>query len=406
MAWKIDALQKAREVVRRKAPYFTSGIYRLQPVRRDGLGTLAVDDSNRLYYDPQALSNEPLSEVSAMLVHELLHLLDRHSNRAQVMNVNTAEKAALWNVAADVALYQLMRAGGWSIKNHLRPSHFKLPANKTVEFYYQELQQLDEPPGPQDAPQPGKGRSGSCASGRQEPWEDEPTGSHDDQQVQRDLLRQMIAQAMELYQRAAGQMPGAYQRLFEDLLERPSIPWQRVLAGMVRGGLIVSGKRDFSRQRPSRRQQVTPDILRPALVQELPRVAVVIDTSGSMQDDDLTQALVEVKGIMRLLVGRDTVTVIACDSSAEPVQAVWKAEQVVLAGGGGTDMGPGLSAAAKLRQAPSVVVVITDGYVCAGWPAQNPVGCPVIVLLVGAHAGLESVPTWARGLTIDSERDE
>lgn len=397
-AWKINALQKAREVVRRKAPYFTTALYRLRPVQRDGLETLAVDDSGRLYYDEQALANEPLIDVAAMLVHELLHLLDRHGERAQMMGVSTKEDAALWNVAADVALYQLMRSGGWPVKGHLRPSYFGLPTNKPVEFYYQELQRLDDPPDVPDKPAPGKGRSGSCATGRQEPWEDEPTTSHDDRQVQRDLLRQMVAQAMELHQRAAGHLPGGYHLLFDDLHKRHKVPWQRVLAGMVRGGLVVAGKCDFSYQRPNRRQQVTPGILRPALIQELPNVAVIIDTSGSMESDELAQALVEVRAIVRMLVGRDSVTVISCDTSVESVQKVWKAEQIVLVGGGGTDMRPGLVAATELRPIPSVVVVITDGHVWEGWPKNKPIDCAVIVLLVGDHAGPESVPQWARVL--------
>ena len=99
----------------------------------------------------------------------------------------------------------------------------------------------------------------------------------------------------------------------------------------------------------------------PALRRPVPEVAVVCDTSGSMSEDLLAAALAEVEGLLQALGLARQLRVLACDTAAAPAQRVTSARQVELAGGGGTDMGAGIAAAAALRPRPAVTVVLTDG---------------------------------------------
>ena len=80
---------------------------------------------------------------------------------------------------------------------------------------------------------------------------------------------------------------------------------------------------------------------------------------------------------------------------------VARGSDVVLAGGGGTDMGVGIRAAARLRPRPQVVVVLTDGG--TPWPASPPPGISVVVGLIGRHNRdvRGSVPHWARAVVIE-----
>ena len=66
-----------------------------------------------------------------------------------------------------------------------------------------------------------------------------------------------------------------------------------------------------------------------------------------------------------------------------------------LVGGGGTDMGAGLAAAARLRPRPQLVVVLTDGY--TPWPARKPSGIAVVIGLIGES---DAAPSWARAVRI------
>ena len=109
---------------------------------------------------------------------------------------------------------------------------------------------------------------------------------------------------------------------------------------------------DYSYRRPSRRSTVAGDVVLPALRRPVPEIAVVCDTSGSMTEDLLAMVLAEVEGLLRALGLARQVRVLACDSAVAPAQRVSSARQVQLIGGGGTNMGAGITAAVALRPRP------------------------------------------------------
>jgi predicted metal-dependent peptidase len=133
-------------------------------------------------------------------------------------------------------------------------------------------------------------------------------------------------------------------------------------------------------------------------------VAVVIDTSGSVSDGELGAALAETAGVIRAAGGRK-VTVYSCDSAVQTVQQVASVREIVLAGGGGTDLRQGMRRALAARPAPDVLVVLTDGG--TGWPQTQP-QVPVIVGLFGPEPFLDDEgrwrparpPEWARAVRI------
>jgi predicted metal-dependent peptidase len=117
---------------------------------------------------------------------------------------------------------------------------------------------------------------------------------------------------------------------------------------------------------------------------------VVIDTSGSMGDDDLTAALAEVTGVLRGVgVHGNRVTVLSCDADVHAVRRVTSIEQVELLGGGGTDMRVGIDAALTGPEPPNVVIVLTDGH--TPWPDTAP-PCRIIAGLVGEAPPIP--PPW------------
>ncbi len=103
----------------------------------------------------------------------------------------------------------------------------------------------------------------------------------------------------------------------------------------------------------------------------------------------------EVDGALRGLgVTGSSVTVLACDAAVHTVTRVRKARDTALAGGGGTDMRAGITAAAALRPRPDVIVVFTDGY--TPWPDQGPPGSAVVAAVLGRPEHiLPPSPDWA-----------
>jgi len=175
---------------------------------------------------------------------------------------------------------------------------------------------------------------------------------------------------------------------------------RRELRGAV---AAVAGNVDYTYRRLSRRSSgaaALPRAVLPALHRPLPTVAVVCDTSGSMGEDELATALAEVEALLARAGLRSTgVTVLSVDTEVHARSRVRRAGQVVLAGGGGTDMGAGLTAAAALRPRPDVVVVLTDGW--TPWPDTPPRDLRVIVGLIGSDPEHVDVPPWARTVVIE-----
>jgi predicted metal-dependent peptidase len=236
---------------------------------------------------------------------------------------------------------------------------------------------------------------GSGAHGVKESWElpddsDTPGLS----QAEADLVRRRVAEEIVKHESSngIGSVPGGLKRFAESILT-PKIDWQLRLGGLIQASLAdTMGKTNYTWSRPSRRASVVAPAVIPSLRAKVPNAAVVVDTSGSMGDDMLSQAVGEISGILQSSGGR--ATIIATDSDVHAVESVTTASLVPLEGGGGTDMGVGLDAAGKLSPPPDIVIVITDGY--TPWPTKSPLDCPVVVATFG-----DPGPSWAETVTIE-----
>jgi hypothetical protein len=113
------------------------------------------------------------------------------------------------------------------------------------------------------------------------------------------------------------------------------------------------------------------------------RIACVIDTSGSIKDYQLSQALHEVWRLAYEF--RAQVTVIPCDSEPkEPISLLSRRDWDALVrrglpGGGGTDMEAGLKAALDLSPRPNLILIFTDGH--TPYPEKVPKEVPVLWII-------------------------
>jgi predicted metal-dependent peptidase len=170
------------------------------------------------------------------------------------------------------------------------------------------------------------------------------------------------------------------------------LDWRRLLAAKVRSSTAatVAGAADYSYAHPPRRR--VPRVVLPSLRRPLPRVAVIVDTSGSVDDDLLGLAWTEVHGCLRSLgVRRDLLTVYAADTVVHCLSGPLR-RQATLTGGGGTDMAAAIEAVLAVRPAPDLAVVITDGL--TPWPLTRP-RRDVIVALLPSPLPRPKPPAWA-----------
>jgi len=164
----------------------------------------------------------------------------------------------------------------------------------------------------------------------------------------------------------AGLLPVGWERWVGKKL-RPVVDWKKVLRHRVSRAInhSVGARIDYSFSRPSRRQSVYQPLIPPSLSGDLTgQIACVVDTSGSIDDVQLTRILSEVCGILEVF--NTPVTIIPCDAKAyAPIlltRSTNLAQITSMPGGGGTNMIRGIEAALALKPTPDVVVVLTDGY--------------------------------------------
>ena len=391
----------------RAAPYLAHAVLALRPVLAPeilppgaDLTAFPVDQGWNLYLDPAVLAAASPAEVGFWHLHHATHLLRRHHARTPAIAAGSATRTRpqqWWNQACDAEtnddlLPSLVEANLQVPARALQPRDLGQPEGQLAEAYFRHQFDVDvEPPEP-------VADCGSGVDGRLRTWDcrDAALTVLEQQLLIGDVARRIREAALQV-----GSTAGGWRRWADEILD-PVVDWRRQLAAAIRRGrTLISGRVDYSYSRPSRRASATPDVILPVLRRPVPLIAVVIDTSGSMTGSLLGQALGELAGLLLAAgvhSGRDSIRLIACDAEAAEAQRVLDVRDVQLTGGGGTDMGSGLSAAAALRPPPDIVVVLTDGH--TPWPAESPGPFHSIVVLLDRTG---TTPPWATRILVECE---
>lgn len=455
----VDLVSQFRMMVYDHAPYLAPYVYSLTPVERRGLGTMAVDKSGKLYYDPEFCESITLEQGGYVVLHEGWHIVLRHCHRASAIigDKPTAQAHRNLNIAMDIVCWELMEAiahlappGGvtypeakkkwpkiernmtvealFSIINETEPQP---PANPKQPQGKQESEDSDGGSEPQDSdgsdqesseggeegqesdgPAGGQGEGpvkddgfkliggGSAADGQPREYE-EPADPNWDAFVEDGLLEQVEKKIEELEEdrdwiRSRGSIPTELKRIIKSKLRPQPNPWDRLRATVAKAAANHRGAPDYTYKRPNRRQQDLAIRLK-GQQKYNPKAVVVIDTSGSMTKDCLAKALVVIKQGLKAI---GTVPVITCDAKVQQDKVLTRVhDDFELVGGGGTDMRIPLAYSEK-KYKPDVTVLVTD--TATPWPSEKLKG----QLIVAATQDGE-VPSWATKVRIpDSPNKE
>src|SRR5207302_1656258 len=153
----------------------------------------------------------------------------------------------------------------------------------------------------------------------------------------------------------------------------PKVDYMATIRQTVRRALRDStlGRYDRTYLRPHRRQACYGEFIMASFYQPRPRPGFLIDTSSSMDDSQLARAVTELGGLTRQLGYGADVVVACCDAAVHNVRTVFRAAQVELYGGGGTDMGAGLRAFIARKKDPiDLLVIVSDCH--TEWPTETP----------------------------------
>ena len=318
--------------------------------------TLATDGTN-LVVNTDYFEALPLSRAVTALKHEALHVALMHPFR------RGARQHKRWNQAGDYVINgKLEDEGGDLGDDWLLSPGFKGMSSEQV---YSQL--------PDDPPNGGGGGGGEGTPDKNDNPDNDVLEAPDKSEAAEAQARATVAKAINVA-KAMGKMPGDLKEILDDILN-PKVDWKDVL----RRFMNEVNKSDYSFARPNRRM-ISQGYYLPTRhgMDSMRDIAVVIDTSGSMGDEELKQMFGEVCGAVEdCCPGR--VTVVYCDArvnhvdqfadtpTADDVRA--SAKRV---GGGGTDLTRALDWIDENIETPAAVLVMTDGYTPFGGERQYP----------------------------------
>jgi len=243
-----------------------------------------------------------------------------------------------------------------------------------------------------------EGDGGGSGGGEGEGFDDHDWESGDAMsQEEIEQIGKDINQAIRQGQLMAGKLGGNKSRELGALME-PKVDWREQLREFVSSTAV--GKDISTWQRVSRRW-LQHDMYMPSTITEnVGRIVVAIDTSGSIGTAELSKFLSEVQGIC-INTKPEKVDLLYWDTEVA-AHEVYTQEQLDKltsstkpAGGGGTDVACVSKYLKDNQIRPECVIVLTDGYIYGDWGTWN---APVLWTIVG---GNKVVPPMGTTIHLD-----
>lgn len=383
-----DKIMKAKVGIILTQPFFATLMLRRQFIADDTIET-ANTNGKDIRYNPTWVDSLPTDQLQGVICHELLHSTLMHHLRREGRDIRD------WNKACDYALNPVlldsgMRLPEWALvedrfRNMSAESIYKVLAGEKQEDNPNQPQPQGNNQDGQQQPDNGQGND----PGRMGGVEDAPVHSQAEMVEAEAQAKQELAQAIQVAKQQ-GKLPGGIERLVEEIMQ-PKVAWQEVLARFL--DEVV--KNDYSFSKPNPRYIGSGFILPSLHNVEMGEIVLMVDTSGSIDEELLDTFAGEMQDIVSTF--NATIRVLYVDSEFQGEQLIEPDDVFKLEpkGGGGTDFKPGFKYIEEQGITPKAVVYFTDGY-CSSFPDEP--DCP---LLWGVYNNTNFSPTFGETIYIN-----
>ena len=291
-----------------------------------------------------------MTERVAVIKHETLHIIFKHLFRMKTKSYDNQ----LFNIAADIVVNQLIAP--WKLPDSAVTletfPELKLPKDKSVEWYYENL----------------KKKASKDPEYKKRLIEISEQGTHSDHkmwgenenfsmEVVETEVDRMIIQAKDRTPRKDhGTIPLGIKSLIQSIIEKrnPQIDWKRALklfSSTSRRTRVYHTMKRFSKRFGTR-----PGIK----IKRFQKLAVAIDTSGSINIDDFNTFFSEIHSMWKF--GAE-VHVLECDADVQKKYSYRGRTPEFVHGGGGTSFDPVFEHIRSNRfERYDGCIYLTDGY--------------------------------------------
>jgi len=375
-----------------------SGVFMVGKVEVSDVIPTACTNGKDVVYGRAFVDGLNDKELAFLVLHEAMHKAYRH---LMVWQKIAKENPLLANLAMDYVI-------NLQLVDYNKPDVIQMPRDKdgnlmgaldekyrgmdTKQVYDLLKQEMENQPESGDGDGDGQGGQGDGKSKclDDHDWENAQEMSEEE----KEKLAGEIDQALREGAMLAGKMNGNLSKEMDELLH-PKVDWKEALREFIKTAMMGN---DRSTWRKPHKRYIGMNIVMPSYHSEkIGRIAVGVDTSGSIGSAELSQFLGEVKSICDE-VKPEGIDLLYWDSRVAKHEVYNGNEVETLtdatkpAGGGGTEPGCVPQYMTKNNLIPECTVMLTDGYFfgdgCGDWSGVN---SPVLWCVKGNKSFVPSV---------------
>ncbi len=372
-------ITRARTDLIFKHPFFATIAFKLQMLKKDDAWFEARNapcksmctDGLNIYYYEDFVKKLTIEEAITIIAHEVLHVVNLHHLRRQ-------DRDPLgFNIACDLAINPVLKEAEFEMPKDICIDLTKYPDNSAEEIYNLLPKQFVKHIEVNGCFGGGVIDYGTGLEGNEKGNKscDELGIASADEHSQE--LKLSIKAAAQIAKQE-GKLPGSLDRLIDRILDSV-IPWAQLLTRFM----TENARNDYNWQRPNKNYAHLGLYMPEVYSTELKSPLMIIDTSGSVSDEEMNMAASEIHSILSQF--QTTLHVFYVDTILQHQEEFTSNEPIHLnaKGGGGTNFSPGFNELKKNYYDISCVLYITDGY-SSDYPNEAP-DVPVLWILNCEH---------------------
>lgn len=342
----------------------------------------AYTDQKRIVFDPEFADRLSDDEVKFIMLHELFHCVLTHCSRAK------GKISLIYNIACDIVVNSI-------ILDMLDLDDIVIDGNKAMHFA------LDDSEGKEHTADEIYQMLIKLSEEKVKDIYGDGIDSHivwaelDPSSKQNEIWRTHIKSASKAC--SIDGLPLSLKRYVKDISHNPKCNWKQLLHDFIQ-----FDRSDYTYTTPDKRF-AGGDMIMPSFQEEIDgtrvrRLWAVVDTSGSISDATLTDAMNEIYGALTQVDLEGWVSFFDTDiSEPVPFESAEDLDKISPVGGGGTSFNIIFSSIQKnfSDEFPEIIVILTDGY--APFPEEKAaMGIPVIWTIIDSNIE----PPWGKTVHI------
>ena len=317
-------------------------------------------------YNPDYIESLSTAETVGLLAHEVMHVALGHCWRR-----DEREKQR-WNSAGDYAINENLIEAGFTLPEGalVEPNYRSLSTEEIYNKLPQQEKKKDDKNG-QEGKNKEKGKSKQQSKDKDKTDRSDPgkcgiAMPTENEQEEKEMKAEWQAAISQALQVARGDVPADIKRQVQKIIN-PTIPWYILLRDFVER----VARNDYDWTRPSRRY-IGQNVVLPSLISEqLPEIAIAIDTSGSIDEEALSRFAIEASNVLGVY--DTTIRIIYCDCKVLKEEVFTRADFPMKfnpIGGGGTNFQPVFNYIKEQHITPACLIYFTDLH--GHFPKQEP----------------------------------